>query len=54
MEVLEGRVLFSLDGKDRVVSAGDPPITIKRGAIHGFSASMYCLHFEITEASHLL
>jgi len=58
MEVLEGQVTFSLDGKDSIVSAGDPPIVIKRGIIHGLSASRYrldltSLHFFAKSHLHL-
>ncbi|KUJ14515.1 uncharacterized protein LY89DRAFT_736548 [Mollisia scopiformis] len=38
MEVLEGRMIFYLDGKELVTSAGDPPLFIARGHIHGFTA----------------
>jgi quercetin dioxygenase-like cupin family protein len=41
MEVLEGRIIFYLDGKELVTSAGDPPILIQRGHVHGFTASTY-------------
>lgn len=44
MEVLEGRTIFYLDGKELVTSAGDAPILIPRGHIHGFTASTYYLH----------
>ncbi|MCJ1401130.1 hypothetical protein MMC11_004342 [Xylographa trunciseda] len=37
VEVLEGRMIFYLDGKELVTSAGDPPILIRRGHIHGFT-----------------
>ncbi|TVY31848.1 hypothetical protein LSUB1_G008296 [Lachnellula subtilissima] len=37
MEVLEGKMIFYLDGKEHPTSAGDPPITIPRGHIHGFT-----------------
>jgi len=37
MEVLEGRMIFYLDGKELVNSAGDPPILIPRGHVHGFT-----------------
>jgi quercetin dioxygenase-like cupin family protein len=39
MEVLEGRMIFYLDGRELVTSAGDAPIIIPRGHIHGFTAS---------------
>jgi quercetin dioxygenase-like cupin family protein len=39
MEVLEGRMIFYLDGKELVTSAGDPPILIPRLHVHGFTAS---------------
>jgi ethanolamine utilization protein EutQ (cupin superfamily) len=42
LEVLEGRMIFYLDGKELVTSAGDPPILIRRGHIHGFTVSSYC------------
>ncbi|KUJ12745.1 uncharacterized protein LY89DRAFT_721624 [Mollisia scopiformis] len=35
MEVLEGRMIFNLDDKEMVISAGDPPLLITRGRIHG-------------------
>jgi len=38
MEVLEGRMIFYLDGKELLTSAGDPPIHIRRRHIHGFTA----------------
>jgi quercetin dioxygenase-like cupin family protein len=40
MEVLEGRMIFYLDGKELVTSTGDPPLLIPRGHVHGFTASM--------------
>jgi len=39
MEVLEGKMIFYLDGKEHPTSAGDPPIIIPRGHIHGFTIS---------------
>jgi hypothetical protein len=44
MEVLEGRILIYVNGKELVLSAGDPNILIPRGHIHGFTFSMYTLH----------
>jgi len=41
MEVLEGKMIFYLDGKKIVASAGDPPVLIPRGHVHGFTVSMY-------------
>jgi hypothetical protein len=41
MEVLEGRMIFYVDGKEIVGSAGDPPIVIAAGVVHGFSASTF-------------
>jgi quercetin dioxygenase-like cupin family protein len=40
MEVLSGRMIFYLDGKELVTSAGDPPLLIPRGHVHGFTVSM--------------
>ncbi|KAH7403694.1 hypothetical protein BKA64DRAFT_669692 [Cadophora sp. MPI-SDFR-AT-0126] len=37
MEVLEGKMIFYLDGKKIVAEAGDPLIIIPRGHIHGFT-----------------
>lgn len=37
VEVLEGRMIFYLDGKEYVKSAGDPPLLIPRGHVHGFT-----------------
>ncbi|KAG4419648.1 hypothetical protein IFR04_007245 [Cadophora malorum] len=37
MEVLEGKMIFYLDGKKIVASAGDPPVLIPRGHVHGFT-----------------
>lgn len=34
-EVLEGRVELSINGKKRVISAGDPEVTIQPYDIHG-------------------
>ena len=39
MEILEGSMSFTIDGKKRIVSAGDPPILIKRGQVHSITAS---------------
>jgi quercetin dioxygenase-like cupin family protein len=39
MEVLEGKMIFYLDGKELLTSAGDPPILIPRGRVHGFKIS---------------
>ena len=41
MEVLEGRMIFYLDGKELLVKAGDPPVLIHRGHVHGFTTSAY-------------
>jgi hypothetical protein len=41
MEVLSGRMIFYLDGKELVTSAGDPPLLIPRGHVHGFTVSTY-------------
>jgi ethanolamine utilization protein EutQ (cupin superfamily) len=41
MEVLKGRMVFYLDGKELVTSAGDPLLFIPRGHIHGFTVSTY-------------
>ena len=41
MEVLEGKMIFYLDGKKIVASAGDSPILIPRGRVHGFTVSTY-------------
>ncbi|KAG4422020.1 hypothetical protein IFR04_004879 [Cadophora malorum] len=38
MEILEGSMSFTIDGKKRIVSAGDPPILIKRGQVHSITA----------------
>ncbi|TVY53524.1 hypothetical protein LCER1_G006698 [Lachnellula cervina] len=38
MEVLEGKIVFYLDGEEHLTSAGDPSIIIPRGHIHGFTA----------------
>jgi len=37
MEVLSGRLKFYVDGKEIIVSEGDPPLTIRRGSVHGFT-----------------
>lgn len=37
---------FYLDGKELVVPAGDAPLFIARGHVHGLTASKY--HFYIT------
>ncbi|KAH7329903.1 hypothetical protein BKA65DRAFT_480081 [Rhexocercosporidium sp. MPI-PUGE-AT-0058] len=37
MEVLEGTMIFYLDGKKITASAGDPPILIPRLHVHGFT-----------------
>lgn len=39
MEVLEGRMIFYLDGKELVTSAGDQTLLILRGHVHGFTVS---------------
>lgn len=39
MEVFEGKMIFTLDGKTLEISAGDPPLLIPRGHIHGFTTS---------------
>lgn len=38
MEVLEGRMKFLIDGNSVIVSAGDPPLIIPKGHVHGFMA----------------
>lgn len=48
MEVLEGRMIFYLDGKELVTSAGDPPLLILRGHVHSFTASMSSSAFPFT------
>ncbi|KAL5314151.1 hypothetical protein ACEPPN_018575 [Leptodophora sp. 'Broadleaf-Isolate-01'] len=37
MEVLEGTMIFYLDGKKIIASAGDAPLLIPRGHVHGFT-----------------
>ncbi|KAH6723128.1 hypothetical protein BKA61DRAFT_585865 [Leptodontidium sp. MPI-SDFR-AT-0119] len=37
MEVLEGRILITIDGKEKTVSGGDPPVLIKRGEVHSIA-----------------
>ncbi|MCJ1319327.1 hypothetical protein MMC15_004663 [Xylographa vitiligo] len=37
LEVLEGRMIIYLDRRELVTSAGDPPILVRRGHIHGFT-----------------
>lgn len=39
MEVLEGRILITIDGKEKTVSGGDPPVLIKRGEVHSIAFS---------------
>jgi hypothetical protein len=36
-------MIFYLDGKEYVKSAGDPPLLIQRGRVHGFTTSTYAL-----------
>ena len=36
MEVLKGRVEFTLDGKARIVKAGDPTLFLPRRHVHSF------------------
>lgn len=38
MEVLEGRMKFTLDGKEKVLSAGDPTLLIPRGHVHSITS----------------
>jgi len=45
MEVVEGRMIFYLDEKELVTSAGDPRIVIRRGHVHGFTVSTYSPFF---------
>jgi hypothetical protein len=40
MEVIEGHMIFYLDGKEIAIAAGEEPILIKRGHVHGFTASI--------------
>jgi len=37
MEVLSGRLKFYVEGKEIILSEGDPPLTIRRGTVHGFA-----------------
>lgn len=37
MEVLDGRMKFFVGGKEIIVSAGDEPLIIPRGTVHGFT-----------------
>lgn len=37
MEVLSGKMKFFVDGREIIASAGDSPITIPRGTVHGFT-----------------
>jgi len=39
MEVLEGRMIFYIDGKELVTTSDDPPLLIPREHIHGFTVS---------------
>jgi quercetin dioxygenase-like cupin family protein len=39
MEVLEGKMFLYLDGKEILTSAGDPPLLVPRGHVHGFKMS---------------
>jgi quercetin dioxygenase-like cupin family protein len=39
MEVLEGKMFLYLDGKELLTSAGDPPVLVPRGHVHGFKMS---------------
>jgi hypothetical protein len=48
MEVLEGRMVFYLDGKELVTSAGDPPLVIPRRHVHGFTVSAYSCSSSLT------
>ncbi|TVY90219.1 hypothetical protein LAWI1_G004386 [Lachnellula willkommii] len=48
MEVLEGKMIFYLDGEEHLTSAGDPSIIIPRGHIHGFTTSTYVRFTERT------
>ncbi len=36
MQVLEGRISFTLEGKTCVLSAGDPALKLPRGLVHSF------------------
>ena len=38
-------MIFYVDGKELVMSAGDPPIVIHRGHVHGFTASTYFIAY---------
>ncbi|RQM07754.1 hypothetical protein DH86_00003032, partial [Scytalidium sp. 3C] len=37
MKVTEGRMKFSVGGKEIIGKAGDEPLIIPRGTVHGFS-----------------
>jgi quercetin dioxygenase-like cupin family protein len=39
MEILEGKMFLYLDGKELLTSAGDPPVFVPRGHVHGFKMS---------------
>lgn len=41
MEVLEGRMIFTLDDREIVTSAGDPPLLIPKGHVHALTCSTY-------------
>ncbi|KAG4428104.1 hypothetical protein IFR05_016416, partial [Cadophora sp. M221] len=37
MEVLEGRILITINGKEKSVLGGDAPVLIKRGEVHSIA-----------------
>jgi quercetin dioxygenase-like cupin family protein len=37
MEVLSGKMKFFIEGREIIASAGDVPLTIPRGTVHGFT-----------------
>ncbi|KAI1360497.1 hypothetical protein F5Y08DRAFT_348719 [Xylaria arbuscula] len=38
MTLLEGRVKITLNGKTRIVKAGDPPVLVERRVVHSFQS----------------